>query len=1699
MYQKSKKIVASIIVFIILMANLSTVGININRVIAADINSQNAKTNNSNVEFNTYFMSENKKTYESTKNIGEENKIAVEVAVKNAGYLKNTVIEFLDSNFQISNSETAKEEIISQIEKNKISLKQVNAGEEQKIEMPIEFKNSESYNPNQLNQVNKVKMTGTYVDEKGKTHNVKKEISLGLNWSANAETILEAQITKYVPYQIKEEKGLIVQLAVKSGIKQNTLPIKNTKLEVEIPSINTIAPKDIKITANSTKASNGEENGLNFGENNYKIEENKITINVENTPDENGSISWKKEAQDEYIITLIYGEEALSAQDTQNTQVQLNIKSNIQTYSIEQTNIEANFQNTFEMQNQLGNIVDYEIASNENISKGQIYANYDASQKQEIEYNQKITANIGLAQLTDEIIIKQEADKFRTQTAEASTTIANNNYAYYKNIQISKEAFSKILGEEGFIKIYVGEEEKLSVDKNTAENEQGKLEINLSELNINNITIKTSKPQTEGKLELEITKAIKGEIAYQKEQVQEFIELASSINAQAISSQIVLVEQNAEATIKLIEPQTQVEIQTNTQELSTIVKNENVEIRAILNTSTNYNKLFKNPKIILELPSYMEQIDIKNVQLLYEDELTVEQANSIVEPDGTKKIELSLKGTQTKYSKDALTKGTNLLITADITANNLTPNTIVPVKLTVINENEVAQAEVPIKFIAPVGIVTANKLTNTVNGAQIMALTNDEKAPLEVTTTAKPITAEIQIINNYENKIKNIKVLGRTLTKGATDPETMQNLNNTFDAPMTSPINTNGLENVIIYYSQNGNATADLQNAENGWTQEIQDYSTVKSYLIILNEYEMEVGNSIKFTYNAQIPENLNYSQTVNSMYTVYFDNIQEEQTINDRVKSRIVTLSTGEAPNLEVKLESEIAENAVVREGQYLKFKATVKNTGTVNAENVTLNITAPNGKIYTYRDSEGNVQFTEDTSLIEDTQKQLIAVYETVHTQYVSESFQTGYEDSEDPEKVIQLGTIEGGKTAEAEYEIKLVYTQVYKSSAMIDKDSNLAIPEVILNNKVRVNADDMQKPVESNIYKLKFEKGYAKLLLETDKEPDYTLIENDELTYETNVETPSDRELKNVIIKVQVPKGLEIKETTIENQKVSTDEEIQYSVNTDKQKNIVTYTIPTLLKNSDIKCIVKTQVTGEILGDIKAITTLKADDIEEHYSNTRTNTISKLEFEIKQLDPDKQYVKERETVTYTYEITNKSDVYTSDFYLEHKITEGMQLSNATVTTNGNTSAMTVQNKDGAYVFKFPSFKANAKAVVNITMEAEVLPNGETEKEVTSYATIYGKNFETKTSNSVKTTIEYNEEIHKVDYGNNEPPKDDGRRYKISGLAWLDKNQNGKRDEEEELLAGIEVRLLNKNTNEIVKDIDTATEKIVKTSSTGEYTFTNLERGEYLVVFMYNQYKYELTQYQKSGINNTVNSDVTSIDMTIDGKQTKVAITDTLRVTDENIRNVDMGLCESEKSDMKLEKYISAITVTYGNTVKKYSYDNQKIAKVEIPAAQLSNATVIVEYKIIVTNEGAIGNYVRKVVDYMPKDMKFNSELNRDWYQSSNGDIYNSSLANKKLESGESAELSLTLTKKMTDKNTGIVNNNAELYEVYNEEGKQDIDSTPANKVTSEDDISAADVVIGVKTGDAVTYTALISVVICITIGISAYYIRKKVLRRM
>ena len=117
------------------------------------------------------------------------------------------------------------------------------------------------------------------------------------------------------------------------------------------------------------------------------------------------------------------------------------------------------------------------------------------------------------------------------------------------------------------------------------------------------------------------------------------------------------------------------------------------------------------------------------------------------------------------------------------------------------------------------------------------------------------------------------------------------------------------------------------------------------------------------------------------------------------------------------------------------------------------------------------------------------------------------------------------------------------------------------------------------------------------------------------------------------------------------------------------------------------------------------------------------------------------------------------------------------------------------------------------------------------------------------------------------------------------------------------------------------------------------------------------------------------------------------------------------------------------------------------------------------------------------MPNDMKFNSELNKDWYQNGKN-IYTNSLENQPIKAGETKELTLILTKSMNENNVGRMGNVAEIAEDYNELGMKDINSTPNNRVNGENDMATADAIISIKTGGIVFYS-IITIVILIALS--------------
>ena len=209
-------------------------------------------------------------------------------------------------------------------------------------------------------------------------------------------------------------------------------------------------------------------------------------------------------------------------------------------------------------------------------------------------------------------------------------------------------------------------------------------------------------------------------------------------------------------------------------------------------------------------------------------------------------------------------------------------------------------------------------------------------------------------------------------------------------------------------------------------------------------------------------------------------------------------------------------------------------------------------------------------------------------------------------------------------------------------------------------------------------------------------------------------------------------------------------------------------------------------------------------------------------------------------------------------------------------------------------------------------------------------------------------------------------------------------------------------------------------------------------------------------------------------------------LDITNASATNIDAGLYKKQQFDLKLDKYISKVSIQTSNDTKKYEYNKEKLAKVEIKAKQFVGATVVVEYEIEITNEGEIDGFVNEVIDYIPNGFKFNSELNKDWYIGTDKNLHNSSLSNEKIEAGKTKTLKLILTKTLDESKGQTSINYAEIYKASNIENIEDKDSTPGNNVTGEDDISSASLIIAISTGIEKIFVGAIILILILSGGI-------------
>lgn len=1620
MQKTISKVIATMLVAILVGFNCITTG-----VYAANIIEQNNETSEENITFDVKLGNEEThEGYEYTADIDStDTNLYLNIGVKNTGYLKSVLINLENNNYKFD-YEKVNDNRIKNITENSIELNQINTSETVELAIPIIPNKDDKVSPNELGKDSTVKFKATYINEDNKEREIEKDMTVHINWMASDENLvgeLSQEVIRYLNYDGKT----MLSLLLSDGLKDSKLPLSSKQIQINVPTINDLKPSEVIVTAIDTLATNGESDGVNFTQDNYAYdsEAGTLTINVANTADENGMVSWVKGQADKFVVTYIY------ETNTNEEAITVHTETTTNTTLLNGTTVSTNMEKQdYDIDSKIGDIATVEVVpQTSNINKGYMYSNKDKQEGQiETEFSEKYRLNVGLAEALNEITIKENGDFLGDTNA--------SNFIYDKKVSVSADELTKVLGEDGKIDVVKSDGTVVgTLNKDTTE----------IEINDSNISFVTSKPQTEGEINLNVTKAIRGNLEYSKEQIASFKTLSTKvqINAESVGE------------ITLDEPTSKVNVQLSNTNLSTVVKNENVVMNIELERNDVTDNLFANPQLNIIFPEEVTSIEAKDATLLYEDELTSEALNV-----NGRTISLKLNGKETKYSSQSSSKGTVIRLVLDLTLNNLSPSKQTNVVLSYTNDNDtiIANAsnagistlsenqntntvEVPVNVVAPTGFVTTQSMTGYNGNETVTAQENETIGKLPVLSDAKTATISGIIVNNLGKDAEGLKVLGRIPFKGNKQVDGSANLGTTFDTTLSEALSVEGID-ATVYYSANGEATTNLDDTNNGWST---DYTnTAKSYMIVANS-AVANATTFNFSYNITIPANVDYANIAKAAYGVYYNNDAEEGTNQSVVLASAVGIKTDDIPEIETSIQvtekhsgNEIINGGTINSGKYVIAKINVKNTGKEEAKNVKVKLNIP-------------------------------LQYSIVKEQEIDGLTYTYLENSELEE--FDLGNIEAGNEKSVEVELFLQIGLIENTDISL---------------RAETTADNV-KGTSVGAFEAKADDGTLNLDLYSE-EHDSRLEDNQEFSNNLIINNYSGSEQRNVNITINIPTELEY---------VSGSEGLKY----DSNSSTITYTIESMKVgdiqridftlrakeyndyereiNMQAKASFDTVITSDDGGESIQSNTEVSNSIMLYIGNIRADVSFTSNIEDSMLDTD--------TLEYYIEMVNRSSnnitVNISDILPDALYSKEYTIQNGqdTNTTEKNINSVSVE----AIVKPGDTLK------LTIVAKAYTLTKGSSVQiENQPVVKINGRDVEIS---SIKHTINgtgiYNPDDE--DDGNNTVEG----TYRISGVAWIDSNKDGRKESTESRLSGINITLYDQN-GYIVKDAN-GTEIKATTDSDGKYALANVPAGEYTVVAEYNTTDYILTRYKVEEVSSSENSDF--VEATLDGNP--VAATNIIKITNANIYNTDLGLQEREQFDLRLDKVVSKVTVT--NTKldpKNYEY-NSNFAMVSLLNTYVEYSTVLIEYNITITNEGKVAGYAEEIVDYMPEEMAFSSELNQNWYLGADGNLYTTSLANTLIEPGESKTITLVLSRKMTGENTGTVVNTAEISKTYNEYGLKDGDSTPGNRKDGEDDISTATTLLAMSTGKEVASFIGITLGVIAIIGLAVFVIKKYVIKRI
>ena len=873
-----------------------------------------------NVKFDAFFLRDiNQDGYAesirgTSKEIGKEDTLYMELNVQTAGYLKDAKIEINGENFYLQTSLPKDDELKDNYVGNnikEIEFNQINNGT-QKLLTGIVRSGDYSYtskkaeaignNINNYSKVNNVRLTGTYVDNEGHETPITKTVEFNIDWygttKASVYTTTQNK-NQNITEAINEEEGTInLEFTVYTQETDQELLLNKNYVEGEIPQLNGYSPTNVEYTGSNATF-------------NYDAETKIFSITRESTVREDGTITSKISNTNSYKIRVTYPLEAYQTLGSDTVEIKIPVKTYYEGYNntseeftnpyksnTAQTTIVANYQNPIGTMSKFEVRVGKRIYNPESryiVSKQKPLNIYNGHSEEETEDTYIVTwrgitgstatGNMVMKETRDgEVQVADEFIKTNSQT-ESMEDVTNFTGIYFSNPE-------DILGKDGEIKVYDENTGNLLVTFNKDNwNKYSSNNPYIYEFPVKHIRIETSKTTQNTSLDVYNIKTLDDEkitTKYTKEQFDELEYIKSTLVGYIGGAYINTdTEQaNYEAPISIAN----ISLSNNT--ISTQSTEKNLEITIETQTNESYNQVkWKNGAFLVKLPEEIIDAQINNITI---DNSNVSLENyELLEQDGERFIKIVTKNDTPQTYK--------ITINIDISPDPRKETTTKEVELYATNEQEseyyygaqdiydvnnnlnteekVNHTTTSISMVSPNSLLTNQIATNYDNkGSEVVSpqVADIKPSYAVVDQEEKTVQVGIQIHNNYASTISEIQILGKIPFEGNTYVINGGDLGSTFTTKM---VNT-GIEipqelqqYVTIYYSENENPDRDLSKQENGWKTagQVENWDNIKTFLIDFGDYVMPIGKEFVFNYTIKIPNGVEFNQIAYSHHGVYF------------------------------------------------------------------------------------------------------------------------------------------------------------------------------------------------------------------------------------------------------------------------------------------------------------------------------------------------------------------------------------------------------------------------------------------------------------------------------------------------------------------------------------------------------------------------------------------------------------------------------------------------------------------------------------------------------------------------------------------------------------------------------------------------------------------------------------------------------------